>query len=278
MTRERLVAAALATWPEPVRAERGTEMADTLLEASDTRARFVREIVALAWRGLGARAATPGVTKAAFIDGVRLAGGMFLVLFLAASVHAVPFAGSSRYDGQLALLAGGSLLALAGRDRWAGAGLLALVLWRLATPPVISAELPVMVVQLGCAGTMIAAARPVRRRPWLLATAAVLIPLALTRRPGPLEEGAAILALASLLTLAGDPRPAIACAVVALPFGVALAAWSQDPRVAAVLLVLAPLTLLAAAVRARTAAVHTPLGPGVPGASEDVAGAADVDA
>jgi hypothetical protein len=67
--------------------------------------------------------------------------------------------------------------------------------------------------------------------------------------------------IASLLTLAGDPRPAIACAVVALSIGTTMAALGGDHK-AVILLALAPLTLLAATARSRVDARAEPTSPG----------------
>jgi hypothetical protein len=254
MTRERLVRAALRAWPAAVRAERGAEIADTLLEASDSRSRFARELTVLAWRGLGARAGAPSIASATLLDGVRLAGGLSAVVLLAGLVHVVPFAHASQLDGQMALAAACSALAIAGRDRWAGMGLVAIGLWRGAATPLVGVGWFVVSYEIALGLVMIASARPPRPRREPLLAAAVLIPLAAIRGPGPLEEGVAVLALASLFTLARDPRPAIACAVIALAAGVGMAAVSQDPGLAAILLTLAPLTLVAAALRARAGA------------------------
>lgn len=262
MTRERLVRAALRAWPADVRAERGSEIADTLLEASDSRSRFARELAALAWRGLGARAGAPGIASAVLLDGVRLAGGLYSVLLLAALVRVVSFPQAPQFDTQLALLAASCALAIAGRDRWAGVGLVAIALWRGLATPLVGVSWFVVSCEIALGLVMIASGRPSPPRRELLLAAAVLIPLAMIHRPAPLEEGVAVLALASLLTLAGDPRPAIACAVIALVVGAAMAAVSQDPKVAAVLLILAPLTLVAATVRARAGARAVATSPG----------------
>ena len=174
----------------------------------------------------------------------------------------MPFARAPQLDGQMALLAASSALAIAGRDRWAGLGLVAIGLWRGVIAPLAGVGWLVMSFEIALGLVMVASTRPARPRRELLLAAAVLIGLATFRRAGPFEEGVAVLALASLLRLAGDPRPAIACAVVALAVGVALAAVSQDPKLAAVLLTLAPLTLVAAAVRARAGARAIATSPG----------------
>ena len=249
-----------------VRAERGSEMADTLLEASDSRARFARELGALAWRGLGARAGTAGIAAALLLDGVRLAGGLWAVLLLATMVRVLSFRWGphleTQFDAQLAVLAATCALAVGGRDRWAGVGLVAIALWRGLTTPLVGVSWLVVSFELALGVVMIASTRPARPRRELLLAAAVLIPLATIHGPRPLEEGVAILALASLLTLAGDPRPAIACAVLALVVGVTMAAVSQDSKVAAILLTVAPLTLVAATVRARAVARPAATSPG----------------
>jgi len=252
MTRERLVGAALRAWPPAVRAQRGPEIASTLLEASDSRTRFARELAVLAWRGLGARLAAGGAVRAVLLGGVRLAGGALVVLWLAADVHVAHFAvRTTRFDGELVLLVASCALAVAGRDRWAGGGLLGATLWQVGATPTIGTYWILATFPLACAVAMIVAPGPARARRELLLGAVVLIPLAAVNQPAPLEAGVAILGLASLLTLAGDPRPAVACALVALWVGVTMARWGTDPRIAAALLALALLTLLAATLRAR---------------------------
>lgn len=255
MTRERLVGAALRAWPAVVRAVRGPEMADTLLEASDSRARFARELAVLLWRGLGARATAPGIAASVLLDGVRLAGGLFIVLLLAGDVHAARFARGSTFDGQMALLAASWALAVAGRDRWAGSGLLGIALWRIAVAPAPLTSWLWLGFPIACAVVMITRPGPARPRVDLLA-ASTLLAVAALPASGPLETTVIILALASLLRLRADPRPAIACAVVALTVGVALAVWETDQALVALLLTLAPLTIVASALIARHGAAR----------------------
>ena len=255
MTRERLVRAALRAWPAAVRATRGPEMADTLLEASDSRARFGRELVVLLWRGLGARSAAPSVAASVLLDGVRLAGGVFIVLWLAADVHEAPFARGSSFDGQMALLAASCALAIAGRDRWAGTGLLGMALWRVAFAPALVTSWLWLGFPIACALVMIARPGPTRPRINLLA-ASTLLAVAVLRASGPSETAVVILALASLLRLRVDPRPAIACAVVALAVGVTLAVWEADQTLVELLLTLAPLTIVGSVLIARHSAAR----------------------
>lgn len=269
MTRERLVRAALRAWPATVRAACGPEMADTLLEASDSRARFARELAALLWRGLGARAAAPGIAASVLLGGVRLAGGLFIVLLLAADVHVAPFARGSGFDGQMALLAAAWTAAIAGRDRWAGAGLLGMTLWRVSSAPASVTSWLWLAVPLACAVVMIARPGPARLRVDLLAASTLLL-VAVLRASGALETTVVVLGLASLLRLRSDPRPAIACAIVALSVGITLAVWETDQTLVALLLTLAPLTIVASALIAR----HTAAGGG---SSEGVARTTDAD-
>jgi hypothetical protein len=254
VTRERLVRAAARAWPAATRAE----IADTALETGASGLRLARELAALVWRGLASRAISSGNLAAALLDAVSLAGGLIAVLSLAGHVHVAGRVGDApRFYGELALLSVTAALSIAGRDRRAGAGLLASIAWAAASGPRVGTSWVNVALPIPCAVAMLGSGRRPLRRELLLSTAVVL-PLALLARPAPLEEGVAILALASIPRIATDPRPAIACSLVAIWIACIELGYRTDTKVSAIVVGLAGATLLAAVARARAASATRP--------------------
>jgi hypothetical protein len=256
MTRRRIVEVALRAYPRRLRAARGPEMADTLLESSEhSRTRFAREIVVLTRRGLGERAGAGGGgegTARLFADGAALAGTLYTAAYLA-SWLAVDARHAGTGTAQLVVLGAVFALTLAGRDRLAGVGLLAFVAWRLVEEPdrlLTALWWAPLLPPLLCGLSMVAVPRR-RPRPHFELLCTVVPLAALIAGLSAVPYALVAVAAVSVLAAAVDVRPLIACAITLLSAGLTLALLHQSTDASATLLVLGPALLGASALRAR---------------------------
>lgn len=255
MSRARLVEVVLSAWPTEVRAERGPEMADALLEASEhSRVRFAREVVALAWRGLGARALRQRSTARLFADGACLAGALYAAVCLAEDLW-VTSASASHADVVVPLTFFAAVLGLAmiGRNRAGGVVLLGSVAWELASAFPHGEFAPLWWVRLllpTCCGVVMVAT-PGRRRLHFALLYGALPLAALVGGHGAIEDCLWAIGAASLLAAAVDVRPLIACGMALFAAGLTLVAIGSDPAAMFTLLTVAPALLAASALRAR---------------------------
>ena len=268
MMQERIARSALLAYPASARDMRA-EMLGTVLDAGESsHARFGYEIVVLVWSGWRARLSqrTDVGALRLLADGLCLAGVWMLTLIFAGDV-------GDRVRGlrpgdpehpswlTLSLIVLALSLALAGRDRPAGAAALLfstiIVLgpdrydlgdrWRNA-----------LLVPIACFLTLVLIPR--RRRPgphglaWLgfIVGVAFASSLSTDSTAAILLVGLASLAPLSLLLIPVDPRPAIACAVCVCFFGVAMTQDQGGPGLLGLMFLAAtPAVLTLVAVRAR---------------------------
>ncbi len=270
MMRERLGRAALHAFPETVRASRGEEMLGTLLDVSaNSRSRFVLEIIALVGAGLTARAiesAKPGARRM-LADGVCLAAIVLLTMFVSTDlgdrIRGNPWSPSSPWPH---ILAGAALiLALIGYDRLAG-----------ATALLFTASLAVSSGHNGgnvtvgafgiCASALLLTPRrhqpDVRRLTWLIVTAGVAL-IASTSddtSAAPVILAVLVLAPVALALLPVDPRPAIACALLAAWFGIVLTQKNSETFVPGLIFMAAAAVIVAiGTARVHRLQTHTPV-------------------
>ncbi len=248
---------------------RGAEMLGTVLDAGESsNTRFGCEIVGLLWSGWRVRVAQTADVGALRLlaDGLCIAGVWILTLMFAGSV-------GDRVRGlrpgdpkhlswlMLSLIVVGLSLALAGRDRLAGAAALvfsAIIVLDPARYGLGDRWRNALLVPIACFVALLLIPR--RRRPgsrglvWVGFVVAVALASSLSA-----DSTAAILVVAfatlvplSLLLLPVDPRPAIACAVCVCFFGVAMAQDQGGPGpLGLVFLAATPAVLTLVAVRAR---------------------------
>jgi hypothetical protein len=265
VTRERLARAALVAYPAPLRAARGHEMVDTLLDASEaSRWRFVSEIVALVRAGAQARAiesARAGALRATS-DACCLSAVWVLALFacsdLGDRIRGDGWSVSNTWPHVLGLIA--LCLALVGYDRGAGAATL-LFAAGIASHMASFGDHVMLIVLLVSAGALLLAPR--RRRPdlhrlaWLVAVGAVALAASTgdDTTAAPVILGVLILLPAALAMLPANPRPAIACVLPAIAFGTTLLHKSDDLTVPGIAFLAAAGLLLATSL-ARIRAVR----------------------
>jgi hypothetical protein len=266
MNRERSARVALHAFPATVRAAHGEEMLGTLLDvSSDSRTRFVRELIGFVRSGRRARATQTAQAAARRVvaDGVCLGAVWLLTMFLSSEL-------GNRIRGfdplgpwhplspwSLALLAGALALALIGYDRLAGATALLWVATLVAEPAwrdQTNSRHELLIVPVICFITL--GLVPRRRKPdhrrlaWLALTAALAVASSTSDDPT-----AAILILALLVLvppalgmLRTDPRLAIACALTATSFGIQMAQDRGGPGVLGALFLSAVPLILTIAV------------------------------
>jgi len=247
-----MIAIALWVYPRGVRAERGPEMTDTLLQATTGRGNvmFAREVSVLAARGLQARANVPadsGVLRD-LVGGARLAcpvlAGIVLATYL--NVRALRFGGvlEDRVIGLIVILA----LVLVRRDRLAGTAMVAWLAWLLIDyGPRHSAPLREwagLALPLIFSATM--ALAPLRQPRSRFEIVAFVIPLvALTHSQPLLYLALALAGAAAVATIRADARPTIAAGLICLTVGLALALFPNRDGALTATLWLAALALLA---------------------------------
>lgn len=246
MIRERIAYAALLAFPPDVRAARGAEMVSTLLDVSSaSRVRFVGEIVNLVGSGARARGAEMKRAGAARVvgDGFCVAGVWLMVLLLTSDlgdrIHG-PIPDYPRYlygPWTLMLLGAALVLALIGYDRFAGAAAFLFTASVLLDPSryELTAERVRLIVPATCFAVLLTYPRQrmvnLRRLVWLAPIAV------LTVAAGTSDDAMAFVAVVALIVLVptalalvrSNPRPMIACAVVAAYFGTHMAQDGGGP-------------------------------------------------
>lgn len=262
MSRERIVRFALRSYPQEIRASKGTEMLGTLLDSSgQSNAAFARELVDLARRGLSARATSTAQVGARRLiaDGLCWGGIALIAELLCVRVaNYITFGQSSAEPGgwvwEIALLAAGLVLALVGYDRIAGICALSFLAVVIGASRQAfdggSLLLPDLIVGVVCFAPMLIAPRrrthDMRQLAWLFAIAALG---AAFYWPRPIDGLVALYILPlsvalpfALALLPTDPRLAIAWSLVAAFVGMgALAQAVQQGRLTLAL----PLTVIA---------------------------------
>jgi hypothetical protein len=246
MTRESIAAAALWMFPASVREQSGEEILGSVLDAGAvSKTRFVREIAGLLGAGLRARARRTAQTpvRRLVADGLCLAAAWMLTLFLAGAIGdrirgispgdpsplswlalsiavaalAIIFVGYDRAGGVLALAFSAVTVLGSGAhdlgDRWRAA----------------------FVVPVICFSALVLIPRPrtpnLRRLSWLMLVGLIAIASSWFN-----DSTAAIVIVAlftlvpiALAVLPVDPRPALAAAVCASFFGIAMAQTRGGP-------------------------------------------------
>jgi hypothetical protein len=278
MSRDRISALALLSYPPAVRAARGSEMVATLQDISaESRLRFVREIVDFVRLGLRTRAASTASAGAGRLvaDGLCLAG-IWLMALDATTLTIQRARGLEDpllASAPLAVLTGALAVAVVGRERIAGIAALA---WTALRLPLLwdhhpgVAGLAPEVLPVACFCVMVVAPRrrtvDLRRLACLLAPATVVVTLA----PPAGERSPLLVAYVALMAILGvasciamlptDPRPAIAGAVSLSSVGLAVVAVHDDGSPAALLVAAAAPVVLAFAVsRTRRLQRATPI-------------------
>jgi hypothetical protein len=265
MKRERLARAALRALPRRLRASRGEEMLDTLLDSTATasRAQFFGELADLLLVGLRARAmqtATIGARRL-LADGFCRGGILVMTLDLCTLLSQRLY--GMEHDPLLtwtAICSLGAILAAAliGVERLAG---IAALVWTLAKLPELAAHNPTFnglaptIVPCVCFSAMILNPRRRGLNPWRLAwlgaSAALVAAIGLNGTGGPIAAlagiAAVLLVLAAVSKILTDPRLAIACALPATYVGLMVVG---APALPALLISFgAPLLMLVAILR-----------------------------
>jgi hypothetical protein len=270
MSRDRIAALALLSYPATVRAARGAEMIGTLQDVSaGSRLGFAREIADLVRLGLRTRATGTASAGAARLiaDGLCLAGIWLMALDLTTltTQRARGLEDPLLAWAPLALLVGTLAVALAGRERIAG---VAALVWTVLRMPALWVHHPGVVglapelLPIVCFCVMAVAPRrrrvELRRLAWLVVPAMFVLTLA----PASGERSPLLMACVVLMAIIGvafcvavlltDPRPAIAGAVSLSSVGLAVVAVHHDGSAPALVVVAAaPVVLAVAAVRTR---------------------------
>jgi hypothetical protein len=266
MSRDRISAVALLSYPATVRAARGSEMVATLQDISaGSRLRFAREIVDLVRLGLRTRATSTARAGAGRLiaDGLCLAG----IWLMALDVTTLTIQRAHGLEdpllawAPLAALTGALAVAVVGRERIAGIAALAWTALRLPLlwdhHPGIAGLVP-EVLPVACFCVMVVAPRrrtvDLRRLACLLAPATVVLTLA----PPAGERSPLLVAYVALMAILGvafciamlptDPRPAIAGAVSMSSIGLAVVAVHHDGSAAALAVAAAAPVVLAVAI------------------------------
>ncbi len=263
MTREALAGWALRVLPDSLRASYGEEILGTVLDCAGTgsRTRFVRELADLVGTGLRARAAGRG-SRRLLADG--FCRGAILVMTLDLSTLLAQKLGGVQDPllswASIAALGVVLATALVGAERLAGIGAVA---WTLARLPQLMAHdttfrgIAPTIVPLACFAILILAPRrrgvDLRRLAWLAAIAALVGAYGrghgLELVTAVVSCGVVALVGAAVLTIAIDPRLAIACALPATYVALMIAGKPALP--AWLLLIGAPALMTVAAVSAR---------------------------
>ena len=278
MIRERIAYAALLAFPPDVRSVRGAEMVSTLLDVSSTsRVRFAGEIVNLVGSGARARSAEMKRAGAARVvgDGFCVAGVWLMVLLLTSDlgdrIHG-PIPDYPRYlygPWTLMLLGAALVLALIGYDRFAGAAALLFTASVLLDPSryeLTNAERVRLIVPAICFAVLLTYPRKrtvnVRRLVWLAPIAVLAV------AAGTSDDAMAFVAVVALIVLVpaalalvrSNPRPMIACAVVAAYFGTHMAQDRGGPGPTGLLfLAAAPLVVACVAAAHRRSPTSNPV-------------------
>lgn len=268
MTRARIAAAALHSYPREFRAAHGPEMLSTALDASEgSRRRFARELADLVRLGLRRRAAQTARLGARRLvaDAACLTASWFMVIDLGSQIAKKMSGDPDRAlpTWVVALIAVTLVLTLIGYDRIAGVAALSytaiglhellphdnanFILWSTLVPSV-------------CFAVLVLAPRTrridVRRLAWLAVPAA----LAVTARSDGDASVAAVLCVLifivvpALARIGTDPRRAIACALLTTDLGIVIAVrrFTTDPSAPQPLWFLAGASLVLALAITRT--------------------------
>jgi hypothetical protein len=270
MSRERIAALALLTYPADAREARGEEMLATLHDVSaGARWGFAREIADLVRLGLRTRATSTARVGARRLiaDGLCVAAVWLMTLDVSTLV-------TQRARGMhdpllaptpLALLVAALALALIGRDRLAGAAALAWTALRMPSlwdhhPGVVNLAPELLPILCFCLLVLAPRRRPtnLRRLGWLIVPATLVLTLAPPdgeRSPlllACVALGAILVTAFALALLSTDPRLAIAGAVSLSTIGVAVVIHHHDAAAPAILFVAAaPLAIAVAVTRTR---------------------------
>ena len=269
MMRGPLAKAALRCYPPATRTSRGSEMLDTLLEASgDRQGVFVWNVLSLVAAGLNERArASAGLSAGRTLaEAAKLASVLYACLWLTEGFEVLIERNGWHHAPVVSLYMIGLLIVLfawsLGRQRLAGViGLACTVAAALVVTRRPDLLPPVSFVQpiLPALGYLIMAIAPTRKRPNTVAVGAlaalvvvsVIVPGANARGFSQLMV-LAIASIAGLAVFAVQPRLAIAVAIIWTAIGIGLIAFaSTQPAPWKLLVAAAPAVLAATAARAR---------------------------